>query len=316
MSARTPTRSCDAWSNFDTHGYTIDPYFLLEHPEEVGIGVYIPLRAMLPKGLEGIIVTGLSISAHRDAMPLIRMQADIQNGGYAAGVASAMASYAETTVRHVDIRRLQEHLVKIGNLPESVLEDKDSYPFSDEAMAAAVRDLKEGRGAAVILTDPERALPLLKEAYRGATGPDRLTYATTLATLGADDGVETLIEEVQGVQQWDEGWNYRGMGQFGAALSPLDVLIIQLGQTGNRQATPAILEKVALLDARDDFSHHRAVGLALEMLADPAAAQPLAELLAKDDMTGHVHEDVATAKQLGVAEVPTPSERVASRCAN
>ncbi len=167
MNQRTyPDTVVRSWSNFDTHGYTIDPYFLLEHPEEVGIGVCIPLRAMLPKGLEGIIVTGLSISAHRDAIPLIRMQADIQNGGYAAGVASAMATYAETTVRSVDIRRLQEHLVQIGNLPPSVLEDKDSYPLSDEAMAAAVAQLKEGRGAAVILTDPARALPLLEEAYR------------------------------------------------------------------------------------------------------------------------------------------------------
>ncbi len=145
-----------SWSNFDTHGYTIAPYFLLEHPEKKGIAVYIPLRAMLPQGLEGIIVTGLSISAQRDAIPLIRMQADIQNGGYAAGVASAMASYAETTVRQIDIRRLQEHLVQIGNLPASVMEDKDSYPLSDESLAAAVADLKGGRGAAVVLTDPER----------------------------------------------------------------------------------------------------------------------------------------------------------------
>ncbi len=91
------------------------------------------------------------------------------------------------------------------------------------------------------------------------------------------------------------------MGQFGAALSPLDVLIIQLGQTGSRQALPAILEKVALLDARKDFSHHRAVGLALELLADPAAAQPLAELLAKDGMTGYVQRDLATAKQQGMS---------------
>ncbi len=302
MNQRTyPDTVVRAWSNFDTHGYTIDPYFLLEHPEEVGIGVCIPLRALLPRGLEGIIVTGLSISAHRDAIPLIRMQADIQNGGYAAGVAAAMAHYAETTVRGVDIRRLQEHLVEIGNLPPTVLDDKDSYPLSTEAMAAAVGQLKEGRGAAVILTDPARALPLLREAYRAATGADRLTYAKALATLGADDGVATLVEEVRGADQWDEGWNYRGMGQFGAALSPLDVLIIQLGQAGDRRSLPAILEKMALLNARHDFSHHRAVGLAVEMLADPVAAQPLAELLAKDGMTGHVQRDVATAKQQGVS---------------
>ena len=39
-----------AWSNFDSHGYTVDPYLLLEHPEKKGIGVYIPYRACCPRG--------------------------------------------------------------------------------------------------------------------------------------------------------------------------------------------------------------------------------------------------------------------------
>ncbi len=46
---------------------------------------------MLPKDLRGMLVIGLGISAHRDAVPLIRMQPDIQNGGYAAGVAAVAA---------------------------------------------------------------------------------------------------------------------------------------------------------------------------------------------------------------------------------
>lgn len=289
------------WSNFDTHGYTIAPYFLLEHPEKDGIGVSIPLRAMLPKGLDGIIVTGLSISATRDAVPLIRMQADIQNGGYAAGVAAAMATYADTTIRNIDVRRLQDHLIEIGNIPETVLEEGDSYPLSDAVMAEAVKSLPEGRGAAVILTDPARALPLVKQAYRDAEGEAALVYAQTLATLGDNTGVETLIGAVRAIREWDDGWNYKGMGQFGAALSPLDVLIIQLGQTRDPKVLPAILEKVALLDARADFSHHRAVGLALETLGAPEAAPPLAALLAKENMSGHVHADIETAKEQGVS---------------
>lgn len=288
-----------AWSNFDTHGYTVHPYFLLEHPEKKGIGVNIPFRAMLPEELEGMIVTGLGISAHRDAVPLIRMQPDIQNGGYAAGVAAAFASHAETSIRHIDIRRLQRHLVKMENLPETVLMEDDSFPLPDKAFAAAVEKLPEGRGAAVILTDPARALPLVRAAYQDAQGPARLVYAQTLAILGADDGVEDLIAAVKEKGQWDEGWNYRGMGQFGTALSPLDVLVIQLGMTKDQRAIPVILEKTALLDAADEFSHHRAVGRALELLAHPAGARPLAVLLGKDGMTGYVHSSVQVAKRRG-----------------
>ena len=90
------------------------------------------------------------------------------------------------------------------------------------------------------------------------------------------------------------------MGQFGRALSPLDELIVALGRTHDRRAVPAIVEKLRLLSAADAFSHHRAVGLALETIGDPAAAGPLAELLAKPGMSGHVHASIKIARERGV----------------
>jgi hypothetical protein len=290
-----------AYSNFDTHGYTIDPYFLVEHPEKKGIYVNIPLRAMLPKGLEGIVVTGLGISSHRDAVPLIRMQPDIQNGGYAAGVAAAMAAQDNVPIRQVDVKRLQEHLVEVGNLPESVLTDEDSYPLSDEAIAAAVAALPSGHGAAVVGEWPDRSLPIVRKAFEAADTPeDRLVYAKVLALLGSNLGLDVLIDKVAATEQWDAGWNYRGMGQYGSALSPLDNVIVLIGLTREKTGLPVILEKVELLDASKEFSHHRAVGRALELIGDPQAAEPLARLLQKPDMQGHVHTDIDVAKDRGV----------------
>ena len=288
-----------ARSNFDTHGYTIDPYLLLEHPEKKGINVYIPYRSMLPKGLDGILVIGLGISSHRDAVPLIRMQPDVQNGGYAAGVAAAMAAEAGVPLRNIDIKALQQHLIEIGNLPENVLEDQDSYPLPDERIAQAVESLKEHRGASVITTHPDRAIPLLETAYENAEGAVKLAYAKALAVLGNDAGLQTLMAELQKTAEWDEGWNYRGMGQFGSALSPLDNLVVAMGRAGDPKAIPIIVEKAGLLDATIAFSHHRAVGLALELIGDKSAAVPLAELLSKPDMTGHVHTTVDIAKGKG-----------------
>ncbi|MBM3891609.1 MAG: FAD-dependent oxidoreductase, partial [Verrucomicrobia bacterium] len=72
-----------AQSNFDTHGFTVHPTFYAMPPDRKSITAYVPLRALLPKGLDGILVTGLGVSAHRDAMPIIRMQPDVQNQGYA-----------------------------------------------------------------------------------------------------------------------------------------------------------------------------------------------------------------------------------------
>ena len=90
------------------------------------------------------------------------------------------------------------------------------------------------------------------------------------------------------------------MGQFGSALSPLDTLLVAMGRARNPKALPWILEKAKLLDGTSAFSHHRAVGLALELIGDRSAAEPLADLLAKPGMTGHVHFDVAIAKEKGV----------------
>ena len=58
-------------------------------------------------------------------------------------------------------------------------------------------------------------------------------------------------------------------------------------------------EKLQLLSAESEFSHHRAVGLALESIGDAAAAKPLAELLARPGMSGYVHSSLEIARQLG-----------------
>ena len=68
-------------SNFDTHGYTVHPIFMLRPPDRKDLDAHVPYRCLLPRGLDGILVTGLGVSAHRDALPIIRMQPDIQNQG-------------------------------------------------------------------------------------------------------------------------------------------------------------------------------------------------------------------------------------------
>jgi hypothetical protein len=250
---------------------------------------------MLPQGLDGLLVIGLGISAHRDAVPLIRMQPDIQNGGYAAGLAAAMAAASDTPLRDIDVRALQKQLVAIGNLPAEVLEHQDSYPLPPARIAAAVQSIPDGTGAAVVLAHPQQALPLVKEAFAAAEGENQLAYAQLLALLGDSSGREVMLARLRATPEWDQGWDYRGMGQFGQAYSPLDALIVNLGHTGCREAVPAILEKVAKLGPDVAFSHHRAAARALELIGDTAAARPLAHLLAKPGMSGYHHPDIETA---------------------
>jgi hypothetical protein len=110
--------------------------------------------------------------------------------------------------------------------------------------------------------------------------------------LGSPEGLPDLLASVTAAS-WDRGWNFKTLGNFGASLSPLDSRIIALGRLKDRRATPVILAKLALLTPASEFSHLRAVCLALEDLRDPTAAAPLAAFLGRPGMAGHAMLTVA-----------------------
>jgi len=286
-----------AKSNFDTHGFTIHPMFMIRPPDRESVPTYVPYRCLLPKDLDGVLVTGLGVSAHRDVMPVIRMQPDIQNQGYAAGVAAAMAVQAGTELREIDIMQLQRHLVQKGVLSTEVLSHEDSFPLSRERVAEAVNTVLDNyKGLEVLFAQPEQALPLLRRAYTSVEqDQDRFKYAHILAFMGDPSGAQDLAAAVRS-KDWDEGWQYRGMGQFGPSMSFIDSLIIALGRGQTDYALEPILAKVRQLSAHQPFSHHRAVALALEMLNQAQAAEPLARLLAKPNMSGHAFTSIDVAR--------------------
>ncbi len=297
-------------SNFDSHGFTIHPMFLLKPPDRKAIPCYVPYRCLLPNGLEGILVTGLGVSAHRDVMPVIRMQPDVQNQGYAAGVAAAMAIKANQKLRDIDIRALQQHLVDKGNLPAEVLTHEDSFPLPMDQIERAVASLTNGfEGVEIVHAQPEAALPLLRRTYEeAASEKDKLTYAHILGIMGEDIGSETLIRAVQ-QSEWDEGWKYTGMGQYGMSMSPVDSLIVALGRTRRAEALAPILEKVAQLGPEHAMSHHRAVAMGLEALRNPGAAKALADLLRKPGMRGHAFTDI----EIVMGSIPSSSVDTSTR---
>ncbi len=289
-------------SSFDTHGFTEDPFFSLKPPEHSGVDVfaYVPFRALLPKGLEGIAVTGLGASAQRDTMPVIRMQPCLQNQGYAVGWAAAIAANKNQKIRYVDIKALQRELVKVGSLPESVLTDVDNYPPPFEKIQAAAKTVVNNlEGLETILWDEKKGITCLQdEFYFSKNEEHKLVYARILGMLGEPDGWQELINAIDKFEDWDEGWNFRGMGQFGLSISYLDSLIIAAGRTKHVEALPSIFRLMEKLLPESHFSHFRAVAIALETIADQDAAEPLFKLLQLPGVRGHVMPDIQTAKKL------------------
>jgi hypothetical protein len=299
-----------ARSNFDTHGYIVHPMFMIRPPHRDDIDVHVPYRCLLPRGLDGLLVTGLGVSAHRDALPCIRMQADVQNQGYAAGVAAAMIAAKRCATRELDIKALQKHLVEKGNLPASVLTENDNFPLPKETVVQAVLALTNDYDKLeIVLAQFETAQPWLREALaKTASAKDRLIFAHVLGMMGDATGATTLAQAVTGAT-WDKGWRYTGMGQFGASMSPLDSLIIALGRTRSPLALAPILARVNELDATAEFSHFRAVAIALETLGDKSAAQPLAALLRKPGMAGHAITGIGAALTANPASATDNSTR-------
>ena len=274
------------YSNFDSHGQTRDDLFFIQDPGHKPMYVNLPYRCLLPKKLEGLLVTGLGMSAHRDAMPILRMQPDIQNQGYAAGTAAAMAVKGGTTVRDIDVKALQRHLVEKAILKPEDLEMKDNFPLPDSEFDQATADLADDyKGLPVLMTDYARALPRLQGAFHAAEGEAKLNYAHVLAMMGRPDGEKQLLAKFSSMD-WDKGWNYRGMGQFNRSVSWVDSYAIALGHCKCKDAVPALIAKADQLTETSEYSHFRAIARALEEIGDKSAIPALAAILRRPGIGG------------------------------
>ncbi len=283
----------EAISNFDTHGFTVHGLFLLKPTSEEPLTARVPYRALLPAGLDGILVTGLGISAHRDAMPVVRMEADVQNQGFAAGLAAGMTAIKNLTVRHVNIPELKRMLCSLGNLSEAALFEQDGFD--------AEKAVPEFVPYAEAFRDPESAIPSLCAKLDCDRDPET---AALLGFLQCDKGREVLVETLR-KSSWDEGWEYRGMGQFGAAVSPLDARIIALSRIAAGGEGSAVLGLLEELTPDHAFSHFRAVSLLLQAAPCEEAVPALERLLNAPELSGTVE---VTFRQIVERNTENPCE--------
>ena len=299
-----PDVVAQARSAFDTHGQTTHPLFALRvaGPRGTRVSGNLPYRAMLPKDVDGLLVAGLGVSAHRDAMPVLRMKADVRNQGYAAGLAAAMCAESGVAPRQLDVKNLQSRLVAVGNLPASVLDMKDSLPLPDDAFSSAAHRLSNGYdGLAELLTDPARAIVALRKEKS-------VEALHVRALLGDATAAEGLVAALSG-RGWDAGWNFRGMGQFGRSLSEMDGSVIALGATRSPCALGLLDRLAGELDASSAYSHFRALASAYESIGDKAGARPLARLLSLPGVGGHAKAPGSVPLIPGFANAAADKER-------
>jgi hypothetical protein len=288
-------------SNFDAGALPSSEMFYVKDMKGPVYTCDMPIRCLTPKGIEGLLVVGLGAGTERDAMTLTRMQPDLQNQGYAAGVAATFA-VAQTggIIRNLDIKAVQAELVAKGNLEQRVLTDSDSFPLSTEELDSAVKQLKELTidvhqrqdyddtfpALAAVMSHPGRSIPLLISAYDQATDRAvRINYARVLALLGDSTGKAALLDAVAKSESWGDGYDFTNHRKENNTFGPVDRLVIALGFLRDPDVRPALMRKLEQLGRGDHLSHYKALCLAMRMNRHDSFAMPLAGHLSK--INGH-----------------------------
>jgi HEAT repeat protein len=211
-----------------------------------------------------------------------------------------MAAKTGIAPRQVNVKALQQHLVEIGNLDKGVLDDRDSFPMPKAEVAAAVQRLAANYdGLEVALAQPRDSLPLLREAYDGASGAHKVAYAHVLGVMGDARGVETLIAEARRrLRAKDLAKPVGRKVAKNRTEMPMDDtarLLWALGGTGDRRVVPTLCA-LAEATAGVEFAtsaRFRAIAVSLGRLGDPAAAPALATMMTSKAGKDEVSELIA-----------------------
>ena len=279
-----------SWSAYDPHGYHNGDLVyaglmpLTKHETKPGFATYIPLRSLLPQGLEGILVVGRSHSVTHDVQASVRMNPDLINEGYAAGYTAAQAIKTHATLRQVDLAPIQDHLVEIGNIsPEDRLKRCAETPEpTDRELRRAAEDPGKKVNLAALLRAGDRSIPYLKASFASEPTPAK---AKALCALGDKTVVEYLASWLDD-QPLGEGLAYQWDGFL--SVSDVDGVMWLLGVPRDQRAVASLARKLQQCGTSGtSFSHVRTVTRALGRIGSPAAAPALAEFLGREGVRGH-----------------------------
>jgi hypothetical protein len=197
-------------------------------------------------------------------------------------------------IRDLDVSVLQQRLVDVGNLEPEMIDAKDSFPLDEGIISKAVQACAgsfDEIGELFTLPKDE-IITRVKEAYLAESQKDaRLRYAHILAVLGDATGEQDLLDYIN-TQPWDDGWDYKGMGQFGESMSRLDRYFMALGLSGSEKAASSLNAKIQSLPDDAAFSHYRAISEAMGQVGNQESLSHLRELLKRPNLSGHAQYEI------------------------
>ncbi len=260
--------------------------------------VEIPYRAIVPLQVDGLLVAGKAFSATHDALPPIRMQADLENLGFVCGTAAAMCGARGTVPRELPVADLQAELVKAGILPEEIisrqlpserelspaemrrwieaLDDKDKLFLYGEMEMDEVR--REPIPIVMVCTAGLAIIPYLKEELARPDSPRRLHVARALAWYGDQAATPVLLAEIQRHLTGDvlpyrvDHIRYSLAAPDHGAMPELAFLLHSLAMVRDERAIPALMEVAERLHPTQErfLEHHSGVFYYVDAVCDIA----------------------------------------------
>lgn len=173
--------------------------FLLPHSNK--LTVEIPYRSIVPKELDGLLISGRAISQTQNALQFTRMSADVLVLGYFTGQIAASLAIKNIQPRDYNISSLQKEWVDIGYLDNDSLKKNQGNRINNEAeINTRVKNLALGKKEYLYdccRLPKDKVLIVLKTEFdRSENFDGKLLIAKALAWFGDSSGNELIEKEL------------------------------------------------------------------------------------------------------------------------
>lgn len=249
-----------ATSDFDPHRAGNSEFtrcgFLLPHSNPLVTG--IPYRSIVPKDLDGILISGKAFSQTQSALQFTRMSADLTVLGFLTGELAVHLAEEKIRPADLDLAPFQRKWYASGALPPEFAGKPAGNAIRDpDEISRRVKGLAQGDDAFLFpccRLPKDLALPVLKKAFQdGSNENGLLLTAKALAWFGESLGNERIAAELDELFQneqtegYPEGYIEKYDSIRGREKNVLKGLfwrinqnIALLGMAGNPQNTEAI----------------------------------------------------------------------------
>ncbi|MCC5805953.1 MAG: FAD-dependent oxidoreductase [Opitutales bacterium] len=298
------------FSNHDVKGYTESEWirFGLIPPN---LEIEVPYRALVPIAVEGLLVTGKALSAIAEALPAVRMQPDLENLGYATGMAAARCASGGIEPRRFDARTLRDNLLQKGILPRN--EPPSETAHTPEQLRAWIAELHDETGLRAyqdmamndvhhgpisfveLCCADEAVIPLLLEELADADSPRRVTVALALAWHRRAEAASVLLGELErrlkettGLPPSEKAVRYTQPPPDQGNFPECVCYLYALARCGAREALPMVDAFARRVEATEEdlrstksglFDYVDAICRLAEVLAGPTCVPALLHLL-------------------------------------